>query len=48
MLMIRSGIPVGCYYGLSKACVIAVRYSLKIIELNLKMIWETSARESFC
>lgn len=26
--MIRSGIPVGCYYGLSKACVIAVRYSL--------------------
>lgn len=28
MLMIRSGIPFACHYGLSKACVIAVRYSL--------------------
>lgn len=28
MLIIRSGIPFGCYYGLSRACTIAVRYSL--------------------
>ncbi len=28
MLLIRSGIPFGCHNGLSKACVIAVRYAL--------------------
>lgn len=28
MLMIRSGIPFACYYGLAKACIISVRYSL--------------------
>ena len=28
MLIIRSAIPLGCHYGLSKACVIAVRYSI--------------------
>lgn len=28
MLIIRSAIPVGCFYGMSKACTIGVRYSL--------------------
>ena len=28
MLMIRSSIPIACFYGLSKACTISVRYSL--------------------
>jgi hypothetical protein len=28
MLMSRSYIPFICHYGLSKACVIAIRYSL--------------------
>jgi acyl-CoA oxidase len=28
MLITRSGIPIICHYGLSKACVIGVRYSL--------------------